>query len=129
MAKNTSKKKSKKVDIDFPKDVTFQYKISDNYVIYSIDGIHGGLNAQGDVIVSFFSERQPVPRREKYKTKKDGTLDPTPIEVERTTDVIRNVNFGVALKPNVARSIGKWLVERADEFEKILKIEQKKGKK
>ena len=124
-----TKNNSKKVDIEIPKDVTFQYKISDNYVIYSIDGVHGGLNAQGDVIVSFFSERQPVPRREKYKIKRDGALEATPIEVERTSDIIRNVNFGIALKPNAARSIGKWLVEKADEFERILKVEQKKGKK
>lgn len=111
------------------KDVTFQYKVSGNYALYSIDGVHGGLNATGDIIINFFSERQPIPRREAYKIKEDGALDPKPIEIEGTSDVIRNINFGIAVKPSVARSIANWLIEKADTYDKIMKDSRKKGKK
>ncbi len=120
---------TKKIDIEIPKEITFQYKISDNYVIYSIDGVHGGLNAQGDIIMNFFSERHPIPRRETYRTQKDGSLIPTPIETEKTSDIIRNVNFGIALKPNTARSIANWLIDKADMIDKILKAELKEREK
>lgn len=109
-------------------EVTFQYKVSDNYAVYSADGAHGGLNAKGDIIINFFSERQPIPRREKYKVEKDGSLNPQPIEVEATTDIIRNVNFGVALKPDVARSVANWLLEKASELDEIVVAMQEKGK-
>jgi len=120
---------TKKVDVGIPEEVTFQYKISDNYVIYSIDGVHGGLNAQGDIIVNFFSERHPIPRRETYKTQKDGSLIPTPIDVEQTSGIIRNVNFGIALKPDAARGIAKWLIDKANMVDKILKAKQKERDK
>jgi len=103
------------------KTVTFQYKVSPNYRLYSIGGVHGGLNAGGEIVVNLFSERQSIPRRVTYELTEKGGLAESPIETDQTTDIIRNVNFGISIKPQFARSFAQWLNEKADEYDRLRK--------
>ena len=106
----------------------FKYKISPNYALYSISGLHGGLNAQGDIILNLFSERQAIPKEETYQIQDDGSLCEKPIEVDKVDAVIRDVLFGISLHPASVRSIAKWLNDKADEFDRLWKKENE-GKK
>ncbi|BBO74910.1 hypothetical protein DSCW_23270 [Desulfosarcina widdelii] len=100
--------------------VSFRYKISQNYAVYSIAGVHGGLNSQGDVIANLWSERAPIPRKQTYEVQQDGRLKEPPIEIESDDSIIRDVIFGLALEPETARAIGNWLIEKANERQKIV---------
>ena len=107
-----------------PSEVQFRYKISRNYTVYSIAGGHGGLNSQGDVIVNLFSERGPIPRRQTFEVDANGKLKHPPIEVESETAIIRDVMFALAMEPETARSVGQWLIERANEHnERVIKLD------
>ena len=111
------------------KKITFQYKISPNYILHSTAGVHGGLNARGEIIANFFSERQAIPRRVTHELAEDGRLVEPPIEMEQTTDVIRNVNFGISITSEFAKSLAEWLVDKANEFDRLFKEKQKEMQK
>lgn len=111
-----------------PKALSFEYKISPNFAIYYITGAHGGVNAQGQVIANFFSERAAIPRKTKHALAPDGKLGDV-IEEEKKDAFIRDVLFGASMVPSTARIIGQWLIEKADEFEKTTKkiLERENG--
>ena len=104
------------------KTISFRYKISANYVVFSITGVHGGLNPRGQIIMNFFHERHPIPRKIIYEFKEDGSLGDE-IERDTKTSIIRDVLFGVSILPDTARAIAKWLSEKADECERIMSEE------
>lgn len=108
--------------------VEFEYKILPSYNVYSISGVHGGLNASGEVVANFFHERARIPKKEAFDISEDGKLVPDPNALQTDNSFIRNVLFSVSMNPNTARSIGQWLINRADDHQKILghQIETKK---
>lgn len=106
--------------------ITFRYKISPNYSVYSITGAHGGLNAQGNIIANFFSERSAVPRKETFKIDKNGNLSDQPMKVEKDNSIIRDVLFSISMTPQTARATAKWLNEKADDFEKLFSVKKEK---
>jgi len=102
------------------KEVAFEYKVSPNYAVYSISGMTGGLNAYGDIVMNAFSERHPIPRKIVNALYNDGSMKELPDKTEGTQSLIRNVHFGLAVKPAIARAIARWLNEKADEFDKLM---------
>ena len=113
---------------DKPK-VTFKYKISPNFAMYAITGVHGGLNAQSNIIMNLFSERFAIPKEETYELLQDGSLGKNPVKTEKIDSVIRDVLFGLSMNPPTARAIAKWLSGQADEFDKLSKTAKQKAKK
>ncbi len=93
-----------------PKHIAFEYRISDNYVVYASTGATGGLNAQGQIVISFFNERGAIPRKQTYEISDQGNLIVPPIAEEKTESVIRNVFMGVSLPASAAKMIGEWLI-------------------
>ncbi len=108
--------------------VTFKYKISPNFAIYAITGAHGGLNAQGNVVVNLFSERSAIPKEETFELK-DGSLGKSPVKTEKLDSVIRDVLFGISMNPQTARAIAKWLNIKADEHDNLVKKAKQEAKK
>lgn len=45
-----------------PKRITFEYKISPSYTVYAINGVYGGLNPHGEILMNIFNERSAIPR-------------------------------------------------------------------
>lgn len=101
-----------------PKTISFEYKISPNYNMFAVSGIIGGLNARGEIVVNFFSERHAIPQKQTYELNPDGTLKF--IEDQKKDSVIRDIPFGLSMPPSVARAVAKWLNDKADQYEKIL---------
>jgi hypothetical protein len=110
-----------------PDKISFEYKISPNFAVYAVSGVYGGLNAQGQVIINFLSERSAIPKTQTYSIQADNTLSEKPIREEKKEEVIRDVMFAISISPPTARSFAKWLNEKADEFEEILKIQREKA--
>jgi hypothetical protein len=107
------------------KTLTFEYKISPNFSTYRITGIYGGLNATGDVVMSFFNERAAIPKTQTYEIK-DGKLGESPVSEEKKGVIIRDVMFAVSMSADNAREIAKWLNWKADEFNKLVEAQKEK---
>jgi hypothetical protein len=100
-----------------PEKITFEYKISPNFAVYAVCGAFGGLNSHGEVIMTLYNERAAIPESQTYGIRDDGSIDNQPISVEKREAIIRHVMFGISMNPSVARSVGKWLIEKADAYD------------
>ena len=109
------------------RDVSFEYKISPNFHVYSVNGAYGGVNADGEIIMNLFSERPAIPRHETYGVKEDGTLESQPKDQEKKDYIIRDVMFGVSMNPQTAKSLANWLQDRITAYERMLKESKAKA--
>jgi hypothetical protein len=100
--------------------ISFRYKVSPNFAAYAIDGVHGGLTPNGEIMMNVFHERPAIPQKTVHEINPDGTLGET-IEKEGKKSIIRDVPFGLSMSPSTARIIAKWLNEKADEYDKFLR--------
>jgi len=110
-----------------PEKIKFEYKILPSYNSYSVSGVHGGLNASGEVVANLFHERGRIPKTQEFNISEDGEL----ILDNTTTNnsIIRNVLFSISMNPNTAMAIGKWLIDRANDHKKILDQQTKRQQK
>jgi len=113
--------------VDLPREITFEYKISPNFAVYSVTGVIGGLNAQGQVIMNFFNERSAIPKTQKHAISPTGKLSDAPIEEERKSGVIRDVMFAISINSSTAKSFAKWLIEKADQFDEMKQLQKEGG--
>ena len=103
--------------------VTFEYKISPNFAVYAVCGAFGGLNSHGEIIMTLYNEKVAIPERQTYKIDDDGTIDKQPIGVDKKDAIIRHVMFGVSMNPSVARSVGEWLIQKAEAYDRYVENE------
>jgi hypothetical protein len=101
-----------------PETITFEYKISPNFAVYAVCGAFGGLNSHGEIIMTLYNERAAIPERQTYNIEDDGSIDKQPIKVDKNEAIIRHVMFGISMNPSVARSVGNWLIEKADAYDR-----------
>lgn len=104
--------------------ITFDYKLSPDFAVYAVSGAFGGLNTHGEIVMTLYNERAAIPIRQTYNVGKDGSIDKRPVNVEKEKSLIRHVMFGVSMNPEVARSVGQWLIEKADAYENYLESEE-----
>jgi hydrogenase maturation factor len=93
----------------------FHYVKSPLHRVVHISGGIGGPGVRGvDLMLSLFSERQPIPVSVTHAVETSGKLGPehVPARVGRT-GVVREVEVTLALSPSDALSIGKWIVKHA----------------
>lgn len=130
MAKRTTKRKAKTTMAKVTKKkktINFDYIKSNQFRVIHADGIHGGLHPKGYAIqMAFFSERQPIPRRETYNF--DGIKLTGIKQTDKRDAIIREVEVEVLMDLDTAISFRKWLSEKIEEVMKIQKI-QRGGKK
>jgi len=119
-ARKTKKKAAKKKSRPKTAKVVFDYIKSCQFRVVRIDGIHGGINPQGNAIqMACFSERNPIPKREVYEIV-DGRLKSNDkIEVEIRQAVVREVEFEALLNLDVAQSLRAWLDDKIQQLESI----------
>jgi hypothetical protein len=106
--------------------ISFEYKISPNYLVHAVSGVHGGLTPKGEIVMNVFFERHPIPKRIVHEIESNGTLGKE-IERDQKHSIIRDVLLGLSLTPDLARLIAKWLNKRADEVENLISIKEEKG--
>jgi hypothetical protein len=107
------------MDNNSPK-IAFEYKVAASHNVYAATGAIGGLNGQGQIIVNFFNDRGAIPRKQIHALDDKGGLIMPPLSEEKKDFVIRDVFIGISLPPAVGKAIGQWLIDLADQFEKML---------
>jgi hypothetical protein len=109
------------MDKKFEKKVSFEYIKATDYRVLPVSGVIGGPTAQGDIVVNLYFERGPIPKKVIQGIDDTGNLIESNAKIEIKDSVIRDVIYGLALKPEVARSIGNWLVEQVDQLDSFKK--------
>lgn len=98
-----------------PETVNLDYLKSNQFRVIHADGAFFALTGQGGVTISFFAERQPIPRRITLKVNKDGTLGDELTDQRVVRDaIIRDTEVAVTMTAETG-----WLI--LDKLSEILK--------
>ncbi|MGG6439541.1 hypothetical protein ABET52_04200 [Saccharococcus caldoxylosilyticus] len=103
------------------KTVNFKYVFADDYNPVYVNGAHGGISPQGEIVINFYFERRPLPYEEIYKFDEKG--QPTgEIEVKPSNhneNIIRYVSTGIVMNLESAKIFHEWLREHIIMLEQI----------
>ena len=93
-------------------EIKIQFKKTQDYRIIPITGAWGGINPQGEIVFDLFVERMEVPESIQMKIEPGRP----PLEVRREGEAhVRECQVGIVVRPDIARSIGEWLIQKATE--------------
>jgi len=94
-----------------PKDLKFVYARAPDYRVVAANGVHGGVTGRGDFRFDVFVESAQMPDSVTHSITPDG-LGP---EIEREpvrADILREVQVGVVMQIEQAKSFAHWILER-----------------
>ena len=104
MADKTQKIKAK-ADVIFAR--------SPEYRVIAATGAWGGLSPNGELVFDFYVERRATPDRMEITVASNGSA-----EEKRLPDpqpLLREAQVGVVLRPDIAKSIGQFLIRYAEQ--------------
>lgn len=93
-------------------DVKIECRKAPDYRIIPVTGAWGGVSPQGEIIFDLFVEKLEIPKSINIR------IDPgrPPMEIGRDGQIhVRESQIGVVVRPDIARSIGEWLIQKAQE--------------
>ena len=108
------------------KKIKFIHNKPQDYRIYPVNGVWGGVSGRGDLICNFFVEHHEVPKEEVFSIEEDGSLRDINKKPKEEARAIRDLQVGILVNREQAVSIANWMLEKVKEFEKITKEELKK---
>jgi len=102
-----------------PSSVIFNYIKSNYFRVVHADGAMGGFTPRGHLFVSLYSERAPLPDVT-VQAVENGQLGQEIVEQRKSTEgILRELEVGVVMDLNVAKSLATWLKERIDIMEQM----------
>jgi hypothetical protein len=111
---------------DSPAKLRFDFIKSPSFHVVHADGIFGGLTPRGNLFLSFYSERFPIPTTTVHELKPSGELgDEIRSEREGRKGIVREVEVGVECDLEVAKAFLEWLKQKIEEAEKVKDARQK----
>lgn len=85
-----------------------------------MDGVFGGLSPSGDIFASIFSQRPPIPLVTVQPINEKGELGEELLSERSTKEgLVREIEIGIAMRPEVAEKLIKWLQEKVDQYNTI----------
>lgn len=100
--------------------IKFKYRYPEDYNPVYINGAHGGINAQGEIIANFYFERIPVPNAITQSINDDGSLGEAK-EYEPAdlgTSLVRYIQNGVVMNIETAQQLYNWLGKQITQAKK-----------
>lgn len=107
-----SSKKSQAASQKEPQKVDIIFSRAEGYRLIPATGAWGGVSPQGEIVFDFYVEQRQNPERMEVEIQK-GEI----IEKERyphPQPIIRESQVGIVLRPDIAKSIGEFLIKYAD---------------
>ena len=102
------------------KELIFHYIKTNNYKTFYSDGFFGGITPKGKIYMEPFIERGATPQQVKHIITEDGNIDEGTI-LEGKKDVIREIECGIIMDIETAKSLVNWLTNKIDEFQEMQK--------
>ena len=100
------------------KELYFNYIKTNSYKTFYSDGFFGGITPKGKIYMEPFIERGATPQIVKHLVLNDGNIDSGTV-VEAKKDIIREIECGIIMDIETAKSLISWLTIKIDEFQKI----------
>lgn len=101
-----------------PKKLYFLYEYADDYRVLPCNGVSGGVTPRGDIKADFFVESLQL-QMQGHEVRPDGSIgDVVEREPSDNSTIIRRVEAGVLLSVEQAEFIGRWLIEKANDYRK-----------
>lgn len=100
--------------------VKFHYIKANDFRVVHMDGVFGGLSPTGDIFMSIFSQRPPIPQTTVQPVKENGELgDELMSERIVKEGIVREIEVGIAVRPEIAENLIKWLQEKVDQYKTL----------
>ncbi len=109
-------------------EVKFKYIFNDDYNPVYVNGAHGGVNSQGEIIVNFYLERMGLPNSQTNAITSEGKLgdviasDPKDLNQSH----IRFIRNGIIMNLQTAITIHNWLGQHIETLKKLYGIDPEK---
>ncbi len=108
------------IDLD-KNQISFDLIKGNFFRVFPVDGIFGGIGPRGQLRMTFFSERWPIPKRMVCKITEDGEMKEEIRELRETREaVVRELEVEVVMDLATAKGIADWMhhtIEQAGEEE------------
>ena len=102
---------------DTPGAIDFHFIKSAHYRVIHADGVWGGVTPSGNIALSIFSERLPIPTLVKNRIKDDSQIGEEIAEERNTrTGVVREVETEVIMNKATATVFLDWLKRYVEEL-------------
>lgn len=91
-----------------PSQLRFKYLIDNAYAPHYANGAHGSTTPHGELVLSFFLERSPVPLSDTKKISADGELQSGAEKVETEREellILRQITTGVVMSVETATRV------------------------
>ena len=105
-------------------EIHFRYRKAEDYRLVSATGIYGGITPNGRIFANLFVDHPQMPETVTHRVSPDSRLGEEIGRTEGDADgswFDRRLEVGVLMDPSVARSVGRWLIQKADEFDEQAK--------
>lgn len=114
----------------FPEEISFDYLKSNYYREILVTGAQGGLTPRGNIQMTVFAERQPIPNQTVHGVNEDGRIG-NEIKEKRLTrqSIIRSVESTLIMDLDTAKNIMNWLKKNIIMAEKIISASNNKLEK
>lgn len=97
--------------------VRFKYVFDEEYDPEYVNGVLGGINPSGELVMNFFMDRSPVPYLQEMAVMPDGSLSNKVVAQEpEKADIRRVVKNGVIMNASTALTIYQWMKQRLIEM-------------
>jgi len=102
--------------VDFEaQTIKFDYIKGNYFRVVHVDGAFGGNSPKGDIRMSVWNERWPIPKQTTYKLQECGKVGDE-IREDRISRgaVVREVEVELVMDVEVAKNIRNWLNDKID---------------
>lgn len=100
---------------DSPAKIRFDYIKSHHFRTARADGAWAGTNGYSDLVLSFFSERSPIPQQTTYLLTDQHTLGDEILSERRVRDtIVREIEICLSMNLDVAKSLMSLLKQQID---------------
>lgn len=111
--------------MELPESVRITYLKSPGYRAIHVDGALGGPTPDLNIYLALWSQRGAIPDATVHSISADGRFDAHAKEViARSSGMIREVECGVMMSIEAAKSLHEWLGEKLSETEELKKASQ-----
>lgn len=99
--------------------VVYHFIKGNHFRVVAADGAWGGVTPNGDLSVSFYNERFPIPTKVTHQITGLKLGAEIVGEREAKDGIVREFEVAVHLKPVAARALLNWLTEKLGELEHL----------
>jgi len=98
-----------------PKQIRVKYKLDANYREVPVTGAWGGVGAGGMIHAQIFVEHQDIPEENSASITDDGVLT----EDKNDFALLRYIQVGLIMRPEVAKSLAQWLLDKVEKSQEL----------